>query len=476
MSRLLKAIGLAALVVLFTIPRAEAAFFNLASGERRPVELNSQTIVDLAEKLKPAVVNIDTEATVSTSPFGSREMPRDFKDFFERFFGQMPEQKQRRQGTGSGFLITPDGYIVTNNHVVEDADRITVRTLDKKIYEAKVIGRDPKTDVALIKVEAKDLPHVTMGDSDKLRVGEWVLAIGNPFGLDFTVTAGIVSAKGRVIGAGPYDDFIQTDAAINFGNSGGPLFDFEGNVVGMNTAIIARGQGIGFAVPVNVIKDIVGQLKDTGKVVRAELGVLIQPVTKELAESFGLKEAKGALISQVMPDSPAERAGLRQGDIIVEFNGKVVDEFHDLPKMVNVQPVGSKAKIKIIRDGEAKTVEVVLGEQKERTAGVTTDEEGKTAETPKLGIKIQNITPDIAEGLGLEAQEGVVITEVASDSPAQKAGLRQGDVVLEVNRKPVKETSQFAEAVKEAKTDKPLLLLVQRGKNTLYVPVKWETE
>ena len=476
MSKLLKAMGTAVLMVLLTIPQAEASFFKLAKDDRRPVEMNSQTIVDLAEKLKPAVVNIDTEATVSGGPFGSRDMPRDFRDFFERFFGQMPEQKQRRQGTGSGFLITEDGYIVTNNHVIENADKITVRTLDKKTYEAKIIGRDPKTDVALIKVEAKGLPHVSLGDSDQLKVGEWVLAIGNPFGLDFTVTAGIVSAKGRVIGAGPYDDFIQTDAAINFGNSGGPLFDFNGVVMGMNTAIIARGQGIGFAVPVNIIKEIVSQLRDTGKVVRAELGVMIQPVTKELAESFGLKEAKGALISQVLPGSPAERAGLRQGDIIIEFNGKKVAEFHDLPKMVNIQPVGSKAKVKIIRDGDTETINVVLGEQQERTAGVTTDEDGKTAETPKLGLKIQNITPDIAEGLGLEVQEGVVITEVAPDSPAQRAGLRRGDVIREVNRQPVEDTARFAREVKEAKTNKPLLLLIQRGKNTLYVPVKWEVK
>ena len=296
MSRITKTVMLAGLIVVFLVAPSMAAFFSNGDNDNDPVKMDSQTVVKLAEKLKPAVVNIDTESTVSVGNFGTRNMPKDFRDFFERFFGQMPDnqqqQQRKRQGTGSGFLITKDGYIVTNNHVVENAEKITVRTLDKKIYEAKVVGQDPKTDVALIKVEADDLPFAELGDSDVLKVGEWVLAIGNPFGLDHTVTAGIVSAKGRVIGAGPYDDFIQTDAAINFGNSGGPLFDFHGRVVGMNTAIIARGQGIGFAVPVNVIKDIVSQLRDKGKVTRAELGVLIQPITDELAESFGLKEKR----------------------------------------------------------------------------------------------------------------------------------------------------------------------------------------
>ena len=449
----------------------------MGDGDNDPVKMDSQTVVKLAEKLKPAVVNIDTESTVSVGNFGTRNMPKDFRDFFERFFGQMPDNQQRkRQGTGSGFIITEDGYIVTNNHVVDKAEKITVRTLDKKVYEARVVGQDPKTDVALIKVEANDLPYANLGDSDTLKVGEWVLAIGNPFGLDHTVTAGIVSAKGRVIGAGPYDDFIQTDAAINFGNSGGPLFDFHGRVVGMNTAIIAQGQGIGFAVPVNVIKEIVSQLREKGKVTRAELGVLIQPITDELAESFGLKDKGGAIVSQVLPGSPAEEAGIRQGDVIIEFNGEKVDSFHDLPKMVNIQPVGSKSKIKIVRDGKTMTLAVKLGEQKDRAAKSKEEIEEKSTDTPKLGLKIQNITPDIAEGLGITEKEGVVVTGVNPGSPAQEAGIREGDVILEVNRKQVKTTDQFAKNVKKADKDKPLLLLVQRGRNTLYVPIKWESE
>ena len=479
MSRISRFVVLAGLIVLFTAAPSMGAFFSSGDNDNDPIKMDSHTVVDLADKLKPAVVNIDTETTVSVGGFDSRNMPKDFRDFFERFFGdQMPDNqpKQRQQATGSGFLISEDGYIVTNNHVVDNAEKITVRTLDKKVYTAKVVGQDPKTDVALIKVDVEGMPFAKLGDSDQLKVGEWVLAIGNPFGLDHTVTAGIVSAKGRVIGAGPYDDFIQTDAAINFGNSGGPLFDFHGRVVGMNTAIIARGQGIGFAVPVNVIKDIVSQLKDKGKVTRAELGVMIQPVTDELAESFGLKNKAGAIVSQVLEGSPAEKAGIRQGDVIVSFNDVEVQDFHDLPKIVNIQPVGSKAKVGIIRDGKSMTLTVKLGEQKDRSAKAKEIDEEKSTDTPKLGLKIQDITPEIAEGLGISKKEGVVVTGVNPDSPALAAGIKKGDVVLEINRTAVENTSQFAQLVKKADQDKPLLLLVQRGQNTLYIPLKWKVD
>jgi len=477
MRKSLKLTGLAWLIILLLAGSTWAAFWSSGDDSKEPVEMNNQTVVRLAEKLKPAVVNIDTEATVSVGgPFTSPNMPRDFKDFFERFFGRMPEQKQRRQAMGSGFIVSEDGYIVTNNHVVEKAEKITVRLLDKRHFEAKVVGSDPKTDVALLKIEANDLPHVILGDSDKLKVGEWVLAIGNPFGLDHTLTAGIVSAKGRIIGAGPYDDFIQTDASINPGNSGGPLFNFHGEVVGMNTAIIAQGQGIGFAVPVNVVKDVISQLKDKGRVVRAELGVLIQPVTKELAESFGLEEIKGALISQVMSGSPAEKAGLRRGDIVIAFNDKEIKEFHNLPRIVNIPPVGSKAKVKILRDGETKTLTVVLGEQKERLAAAQSQPGEKQQEEPKLGLTVQDITPEIAEAMGLDRTEGVVVTGVSTDSPAQKAGLKQGDLILEVNRQAVKSGREFAKLVGKADKKKPLLLLIQRGQSNLYVPLKWDAD
>ena len=468
---------LAGVIVLALAFPAWASFWTEGQAEHTPVVIDSQTVVKLAEKLKPAVVNIDTEVmvTMGGTPF-NRNLPKDLRDYFERFFGGegMPERKQRRMGKGSGFIITSDGYIVTNNHVVQEADKIVVKLLDEKeVYEAEVVGVDSKTDVALLKIEAQDLPFVVLGDSDKLKVGEWVIAIGNPFGLDSTVTAGIVSAKGRFIGAGPYDDFIQTDASINPGNSGGPLFNLYGEVVGMNTAIIAQGQGIGFAVPIKVVKEIISQLRDKGRVVRAELGVMIQPITPEIAESFGLDEPSGALISQIMPGSPAERAGLEPGDIIIEFNNEKVNDFNDLPRMVNLQEVGSKATVIVLREGKEKKLKVVLGESGRRAevlpeAGPLVEPE----EAPELGLSLQDLTPEIAEALGLEKGSGVVVAGVEPGSPADQAGLRRGDVVAEVNRKPVESTAEFMKAVAKADRDRPILLYIQRGEARLYIPLK----
>ncbi|MEA3347503.1 MAG: Do family serine endopeptidase, partial [Pseudomonadota bacterium] len=323
----------------------------------------------LVAELTPAVVNINTEKRAAPRGHGfdfpGRGSGDSFEDFFGRFFGQFDRNHQRFEprsvkSLGSGFIISKDGYILTNNHVVEDADTIKVILSDKKTYDARLVGRDEKTDLAILKIDADhDLPAVKMGDSSKLKVGDWVIAIGNPFGLARTVTAGIVSARGRVIGSGPYDDFIQTDASINPGNSGGPLFNVEGEVVGINTAIVASGQGIGFAIPVNMAKDLLPQLK-TGKISRGRLGVHIQEVTPELAASFGLDEKHGAVISEVINDSPAARAALQVGDIILAVDDNKVEEMRRLPRMIAAKKPGTKVKLKLLRMGRVLKVEVVL--------------------------------------------------------------------------------------------------------------------
>ena len=307
----------------------------------------SPDFVALAKKLKPAVVNVSTAKTIAPqkkfhrapSPFGTDP----FEEFFDRFFENAPQRSYKQRSLGSGFIISDDGYILTNNHVVAGADEIKVKLGDKREFKAEVKGTDEKLDLALIKIEAKDhFPVARLGDSDTIEVGEWVMAIGNPFGLEQTVTAGIVSAKGRVIGSGPYDDFIQTDASINPGNSGGPLFNAQGEVIGINTAIVAGGQGIGFAIPINMAKGIITQLKEKGKVTSGWLGVSIQAMTPELAQSFGLEAEKGALVNEVMKDSPADKAGIKSGDIILEFDGKAVHEMNELPRLVAETPVGKK--------------------------------------------------------------------------------------------------------------------------------------
>src|SRR5574341_497828 len=323
-----------------------------------------QSFADLAEKLAPSVVNIKvTKAERVMGPEGfTPDSP--FGEFFQHFFGEMPPgpREFRQQGAGSGFIIGQDGLIVTNNHVVEAAKEVTVTLATKEEFPAKIIGRDPKTDIALVKIHPKGrLPVAALGDSDRLRVGDWVVAIGNPFGLSNTVTAGIVSAKGRVIGAGPYDDFIQTDASINPGNSGGPLFNMQGEVVGINTAIMASGQGIGFAVPVNLAKNLLPQLEARGEVTRGYLGVNIQAITPALAKSLNLKGNKGALVGEVTKGAPADAAGLKRGDVIVAFDGREVAEVHNLPPLVAATPVGKEVAITILRNGAEQTLRITVG-------------------------------------------------------------------------------------------------------------------
>src|SRR5512136_2054717 len=443
-----------------------------------PSMLSPNLFVDLAKRVKPGVVNVSTKKVVKgggrvfrqfSPPSRERDPLRDFfgEDFFDRFFGETPQRDYVQRSLGSGFIIDREGYIITNNHVIEGASEIRVRLSTEKEFEAEVVGRDAKTDLALIKIKSwNDLPVVDLGDSDKLEIGEWVMAIGNPFGLSQTVTVGIVSAKGRVIGSGPYDDFIQTDASINPGNSGGPLINMKGEVVGINTAIIASGQGIGFAIPINMAKEVVLQLQEKGHVTRGWLGVSIQEVTPELAKSFGLKEKKGALVAQVVSASPAEKAGIEQGDIIVEFDGKEIADSKDLPRIVASTPVGKAVTIRLSRNGKVLDRQVKVGEMEEKA------EVAKTPSTKKsLGITVQNITPEMAKGLGLKKETGVVVTGVEPGSPAADGGIRTGDVIREVNRNPVKDAQDFVQKIDKARDQDNVLLFLQRGQNNLFAAV-----
>ncbi len=430
------------------------------------------SFADLVEKLKPSVVNISTTGTVRgggrhPSPFGKSPFGKDdpFGEFFEKFFGQMPQREFKQKGLGSGFIISEDGYVVTNNHVVEKADDIEVIFENGEKYKAEIIGKDPKTDLALIKIEPKKkLQAVTFGDSEKLRIGDWVIAIGNPFGLGHTVTAGIVSAEGRVLGMGSYDDFIQTDAPINPGNSGGPLFNLEGDVVGVNTAIVYSGQGIGFAIPINLAKSVIDQLKETGTVVRGWLGVLIQQITPEIAEGLGLKDVKGILVSDVTPGGPADKAGIKRGDIIVDLNGTKVDELTELTSMVAQLAPGSEADVKVLRNGKESDFKVTLGKLPENVS------ESKEEEIKEeMGITANEITPRIASQFNLGESTGVVITNVEAGSVAAEAGLRPGDVILEINKKSIKTLDDYRSAMDEVKEGGSALFLVNRGGNTLYI-------
>ncbi|MBW2092780.1 MAG: DegQ family serine endoprotease, partial [Deltaproteobacteria bacterium] len=394
--------------------------------------------------------------------------PEEFSDpfdFFEKFFGPQLQPRERKQRSlGSGFIIDPEGFIITNNHVVEDAQKIVVLVSSGKEYKAKIVGRDRKTDIALIKINADGtLPYVKLGDSDQIKVGDWVVAIGNPFGLDHTVTAGIISAKGRVIGAGPYDDFLQTDASINPGNSGGPLLNLNGEVIGINTAITATGQGIGFAIPTNLAKDIVSQLKKTGKVVRGWLGVMIQQITPELAKSFKLKDQSGSLVADVDADGPAKKAGIKRGDVIVAFNGKAVKEWSDLPALVASTPVGTEVEVTIIRNGKTKTVQVKLGELKEEKIASR-----EPVKEELLGLDVQELTPELARQFGVDQDAGVIISRIAEDSPAAEVGLRPGDIILEINRQPINNLESYNQAISKINKGEIVLFLVKRGPNTLF--------
>ncbi len=429
---------------------------------------------ELAETVRPGVVNIQVVKKVKNVAFGSRDFSGNpfgedspFGDFFGPYFQGNRSPAPEQRGVGSGFIMSRDGYILTNNHVVEDADQIKVKLANGKEYNGKIVGRDPKTDLAVVKIDgATDLHPLALGNSDDLKVGSWVVAIGSPFGLEQTVTAGIVSAKGRVIGSGPYDNFIQTDASINPGNSGGPLINTRGEVVGINTAIVAEGKGIGFAIPVNMAKDIAPQLEEKGHVTRGWLGVSIQEMTPELAKSFGLKDGNGALVAQVISGSPAEKAGIEQGDVILGFDGKTIAESKDLPQIVASTPVGKSVDVKIWRNGKALDQQVKISEMEENVEVHSNADHNKT-----LGIAVQNLTPEMARRLRLTSETGVVVTRVEPGSPAADAGIQTGDIIREVNRKPVKDANDLVQKIEQAKDQNSILLLVQRGQNNMFAAV-----
>jgi len=426
---------------------------------------------DIADQVRAGVVNIQVSKKISNAefpnlqgnPFGDRNP---FGEFFGPFGGNPHERKQ--QGVGSGCIISQDGYILTNNHVIEGADQIKVKLADGKELDGRIIGRDPKTDLALVKIDgASDLKPLKLGDSDALKVGNWVVAVGSPFGLEQTVTAGIVSAKGRVIGSGPYDNFIQTDASINPGNSGGPLINMQAEVIGINTAIMASGQGIGFAIPINMAKDIVPQLQKTGHVTRGLLGVSIQDLTPELAKSFGLKETHGALVAKVVSGSPAEKAGIALGDVIVQFNGQAVTGSKDLSRIVAATPVGETVAVRVIRNGKTVDLQAKVGEMEEESATAAAGD----ASHKTLGVSVQNLTPQIARELGIKKNIGVVVTGVEPGSVAAEAMIQTGDVIQEIDRKPVKNVTDFMQRIGKTKAGETLLLLIEREQNSLFVAI-----
>ena len=440
-------------------------------------ERGPEAVTDIAEASIDAVVNISTTQTVARSRQRERpsiEVPEGspFEELFEDFFDEERETPQSRNvnSLGSGFVIDASGIVVTNNHVIADADTIIVNFTDGSEREAVVLGTDPKTDLAVLQVEPEEpLAFVEFGDSDNLRIGEWVLAIGNPFGLGSTVTAGIISATNRDINAGPYDDFIQTDASINRGNSGGPLFDMDGRVIGINTAIISPfggSVGIGFAVPAAVAMPVIDQLREYGETRRGWLGVRIQSVSDEIAESLGLERARGALIAGVTPDGPAEAAGIETGDVVLEFAGKRVNEMRELPRIVADTPAEAEVEVLVLRDGEERTLQVVVGLLEEERPGGSSEEETEDGGTTVLGLTLSELTEERREEYGLEDDvEGVVVIAVEPESNGAEKGLMPGDVIAEVSQEEVLSPQDFSDRVENLRAEdrRSALLLVSNA-------------
>jgi serine protease Do len=431
----------------------------------------------LAEMASPAVVNIRTVKTIKgggpvfrnfrRNPHGGEDP---FKDFFEKFFGEDTQREFKQPSLGSGFIIDKKGFVVTNNHVIQDADQIKVKLGGDTEYDAEVVGRDANTDLALLKIKTgKDLPFLKLGDSDKLEIGQWVVAIGSPFGLERTVTAGIVSAKGRVIGSGPYDNFIQTDASINPGNSGGPLINMQGEVVGINTAIIAAGRGIGFAIPVNLAEKIIVQLKSEGEVTRGWLGVAIQDLTSEMAEYYGLKDRKGVLVADVFKGDPADKAGIQPKDIILEVNDNQIETSRELTAMIADLKVGEDAKVEVFRNGKIKTFHIKLAKRDDqRLASRPTPSE---PEEEKFGIRVAELTPEIIQRFGIDDTKGVIVINVEADGKGAEAGVQMGDIIKEINHRIVESVKDYTAAMDKIKDDESVNLFIWR-KNAGFMVVK----
>jgi serine protease Do len=438
----------------------------------------------LVEDNSAAVVNISTTQKVKhpMMPHGFQmpDIPEDspWGDFLRRFFGEEgggPMEEFETQSLGSGFIVDADGYVVTNNHVVKDAEEIIVRLSDRRELPAEVVGTDPRSDVALLKVKADNLPVVKIGKSETLKVGEWVMAIGTPFGFDHSVSVGVVSAIGRNLPSENYVPFIQTDVAINPGNSGGPLFNLDGEVVGINSQIYSRTggfMGLSFAIPIDVAIDVVQQLKTKGKVSRGWLGILIQDVNRELAESFGMKQPRGAVVLRVLPDSPAAKAGFKVGDVVVEFNGKKIYRSSDLPLAVGQADIGSKSKVAVIREGKSKTLTVTIAElpsEDQLAEQRPTAEPGK-AEADKLGLRVESLTAEQRKQRELD-KRGVLVREVEA-GPARSAGIRPGDILLMINNQDVTSAEQFAKLIKSLPAGKSVPVLIQRGDAPVFLPLK----
>jgi serine protease Do len=449
--------------LIMSVPAVAAA--GLAALENRP-----PSFAAIAKKTMPVVVNIST--TTQRSGRGGANDPID--EFFNRFFGESPPKENSQRSLGSGILISKDGEILTNYHVVRNADAIKVKLADQTEFEARLIGKDSRTDLAMIKIRRSggNLPFARLGSSSQLDVGDWVMAIGNPFGLDHTVTAGIVSAKGRVIGAGPYDNFIQTDASINPGNSGGPLINAAGEVVGVNSAIFSQtggNVGIGFAIPIDLAKKVADQLRKNGKVIRGWLGIRAQDVSPQLASSLGIvRGGEMAVVTEVTEGSPAAEAGIKSNDIVVEFNGKPVPRSHDFPSVIADTPPGQKVTLKIIREKKEQTVAVKIGELPDES-DASQQIEAKDAE---IGLRVQRITPEAARRLGMNSTKGVIVIEVQPGSPAEQVGLEPADVIREVNQRPVNNVKDFQLALRQGRRGDRILLLVQRGDNAVFFAVK----